>query len=203
MEVTREEMLEFAKQATFHLDDRLVPYDRETLRSEAWLMGYEFARRHEQKKDEEEAPAAKPLVDEGFCYVITKNKGGFYKGDYFEGKARNVLHHVRTAFEFEVNEEIIKDFVKLGLWTPSMGLQMYDVAMPEVNGAVQSVTYSYRGEIEDLADAETEDGYIYQVHGVFYAYLEGKWRKEKYCVIWDPITGIRNVVGDWDMEGEG
>ena len=45
MEVTREEMLEFAKMATFHLGDRLVPFDRETLRAEAWLQGHEMSKR--------------------------------------------------------------------------------------------------------------------------------------------------------------
>lgn len=45
MEVSREEMLEFGKIATFHLDDRLVPFDRETLRAEAWLLGYEMSKR--------------------------------------------------------------------------------------------------------------------------------------------------------------
>lgn len=45
MEVSREEMLEFAKMATFHLDDRLVPLDRETLRAEAWLLGHEMSKR--------------------------------------------------------------------------------------------------------------------------------------------------------------
>ena len=66
MEVTREEMLEFAKQATFHLDDRLVHYDRETLRAESWLMGYEFAKRFGvmKKQEEEEAPAP---VDPPVC----------------------------------------------------------------------------------------------------------------------------------------
>lgn len=58
MEVSREEMLEFAKQATFSLDDRLVPYDRETLRAEAWLTGYEFAKRFGMKKQEEEEASA-------------------------------------------------------------------------------------------------------------------------------------------------
>lgn len=38
-------MLEFAKMATFHLDDRLVPSDRETLRAEAWLLGHEMSKR--------------------------------------------------------------------------------------------------------------------------------------------------------------
>ena len=38
-------MLEFAKMATFHLDDRLVPFDRETLRAEAWLAGHEMSKR--------------------------------------------------------------------------------------------------------------------------------------------------------------
>jgi hypothetical protein len=55
MEVTREEMIELAKRETFHLDDRLVPFDRETLRAEAWLQGYEFAKRHERKLNEETA----------------------------------------------------------------------------------------------------------------------------------------------------
>lgn len=45
MEVSREEMLEFAKMATFDLDDRLVPFDRETLRAEAWLLGHEMSQR--------------------------------------------------------------------------------------------------------------------------------------------------------------
>lgn len=45
MEISREEMLEFAKMATFHLDDRLVPFDRETLRAEAWLHGHEMSKR--------------------------------------------------------------------------------------------------------------------------------------------------------------
>lgn len=45
MEVSREEMLEFGKMATFDLDDRLVPFDRETLRAEAWLLGHEMSQR--------------------------------------------------------------------------------------------------------------------------------------------------------------
>lgn len=45
MEISREEMLEFGKMATFHLDDRLVPFDRETLRAEAWLLGHEMSKR--------------------------------------------------------------------------------------------------------------------------------------------------------------
>lgn len=45
MEISREEMLEFGKMATFHLDDRLVPLDRETLRAEAWLLGHEMSKR--------------------------------------------------------------------------------------------------------------------------------------------------------------
>ena len=50
MEVSREEMIDLAKRETFHLDDRLVPFDRETLRAEAWLQGYEFAKRHQPKQ---------------------------------------------------------------------------------------------------------------------------------------------------------
>ena len=58
MEITREELLEFGKMATFHLDDRLVPYDRETLRAESWVSGYEFAYRHKREADDlpKEAP---------------------------------------------------------------------------------------------------------------------------------------------------
>ena len=41
-----EEMLEFAKEMTFHLDDRLCPYTREELRARAFLMGMDFAKRH-------------------------------------------------------------------------------------------------------------------------------------------------------------
>ena len=52
MEVSREEMLEFAKMATFHIDDRLCPFSREDLRAEAWLEGYEFAKRHHNKESE-------------------------------------------------------------------------------------------------------------------------------------------------------
>lgn len=44
--LSREEMLEFAQLITYNLDDRLVPCSRETLRSEAWLLGYEFAKAH-------------------------------------------------------------------------------------------------------------------------------------------------------------
>ena len=43
-------MLELAKYETYHLDDRLCPMSREDLRAEAWLQGYEFARRHEPQK---------------------------------------------------------------------------------------------------------------------------------------------------------
>lgn len=55
MEVTREEMLELARRETYHLDDRLVPFSRETLRAEAWLLGYEFAKDH-GKEEKEEKP---------------------------------------------------------------------------------------------------------------------------------------------------
>ena len=58
-ELKRNEMLELAKVATFHLDDRLVPYSREDLRAEAWLQGFCFAKRH-QKTDKEDN-AAEPL----------------------------------------------------------------------------------------------------------------------------------------------
>lgn len=51
--LTREEMLELAKQDTFHLDDRLCPFSREDLRAEAWLQGYTFAKRHQKKTEEQ------------------------------------------------------------------------------------------------------------------------------------------------------
>jgi len=51
---TREEMLDFAKMATFHLDDRLCPFSREDLRAESWLNGYYFAKRHQKPAEEEE-----------------------------------------------------------------------------------------------------------------------------------------------------
>lgn len=41
--LTREQMLDFAEKMTFLLDSRLVPFSRETLRSEAWLMGFTYA----------------------------------------------------------------------------------------------------------------------------------------------------------------
>lgn len=44
--LTRDEMLEFAQQMTFSLDDRLVPLSREALRSDAWLQGFVFAKAH-------------------------------------------------------------------------------------------------------------------------------------------------------------
>lgn len=44
--VTRDEMLEFAEKMTYPLDDHLVPCSRETLRSEAWLLGYTFGKSH-------------------------------------------------------------------------------------------------------------------------------------------------------------
>lgn len=44
--LTRDEMLDFAEKMSFHIDDRLVPFSREQLRSEAWLAGYDFAKAH-------------------------------------------------------------------------------------------------------------------------------------------------------------
>lgn len=52
--LTREEMLEIAEIVTFGLDDRLVPLSREELRANAWLEGYNFAKRHEKNSDEED-----------------------------------------------------------------------------------------------------------------------------------------------------
>ena len=65
--LTREELLEFAKMATFHLDDRLVPFSRENLRAEAFVIGYLFAKRYQKKREEEEVNIApKPGSDDVF-----------------------------------------------------------------------------------------------------------------------------------------
>ena len=55
-ELTKEELLEFAKMATFRLDDRLQPFSREQLRAEAWVEGYLFARSHQPQPEQEPAP---------------------------------------------------------------------------------------------------------------------------------------------------
>jgi hypothetical protein len=78
MEVTREEMLELAKRETFHLDDRLCPFDRETLRAEAWLQGYEFAKRNEKKEEAEPAPIDGRIPDEVFPFYPVKAGDEFY-----------------------------------------------------------------------------------------------------------------------------
>lgn len=54
--LTREELLEFAKMATFRLDDRLCPFSREELRAESWLAGYWFARSHQPQPKQDDAP---------------------------------------------------------------------------------------------------------------------------------------------------
>ncbi len=111
MEVTREEMLEFAKQATFQLDDRLCPYDRETLRAEAWLMGYEFAKRHqpeyeespeqEEKPDEEyEAPTG-----EAWHNVIDEQPGDGEKVRIRILTNYRVLYQVATFKKNEATDE--------------------------------------------------------------------------------------------------
>ena len=58
IELTKEELLEFAKMATFRLDDRLQPFSREQLRAEAWVEGYLFAKSHQPVAEQEE-----PVVD--------------------------------------------------------------------------------------------------------------------------------------------
>ena len=42
LELTKSELIELARIATFHLDDRLVPYSREDLRAMAWIEGLYF-----------------------------------------------------------------------------------------------------------------------------------------------------------------
>lgn len=97
--LTREEMLEIAEIVTFDLDDRLVPLSREELRANAWLVGYNFAKRHEKASDEENTeavegdtpPVAPPVViiknaiREYLSHwlICTKDTGLFRKGEHY------------------------------------------------------------------------------------------------------------------------
>lgn len=97
--LTREEMLEIAEIVTFDLDDRLVPLSRKELRANAWLTGYNFAKRHEKVSDEENIetveednpPVAPPeaiiknAIREYLSHwlVCTKDTGIFCKGEHY------------------------------------------------------------------------------------------------------------------------
>ncbi len=93
--LTREELLELARVATFHLDDRLVPYSRDDLRAEAWLQGFLFAKRHQQEEQKEEdklmpAPMCFPdilrnVIREylGYWLECTESFGPFVKGEHY------------------------------------------------------------------------------------------------------------------------
>jgi hypothetical protein len=65
----------------------------------------------------------------------------------------------------------------------------------------KGIFFTYKGEVESWKDAEAEEGNVYDVGGcMFYAFLKGKWRKQKKDENWNPITGEREVVYDFDME---
>lgn len=95
--LTLEEMLEIAEIVTFRLDDRLVPFSREELRANAWLEGYNFAKRHEKNSDEENiiieaveenAPPVdiiKNAIREYLSHwlICTKDTGLFRKGEHY------------------------------------------------------------------------------------------------------------------------
>lgn len=97
--LTREEMLEIAEIVTFGLDDRLVPFSRKELRANAWLEGYNFAKRHEKTSDEENPkaveedtpPVAPPVaiiknaIREYLSHwlVCTRGAGMFRKGEHY------------------------------------------------------------------------------------------------------------------------
>ena len=93
---TREELLELARAVTFHLDDRLVPYSREDLRAMAWIEGFTFTKRHQQKAEDEKEPAPVPapcciqdilrnVVSEMLDYwlLCTDDYGPFRKGERY------------------------------------------------------------------------------------------------------------------------
>lgn len=97
--LTREEMLEIAEIVTFDLDDRLVPLSREGLRANAWLEGYNFAKRYEKTSDEENIetveednlPVVPPVVIMknaireylSHWLVCTEDTGIFRKGEHY------------------------------------------------------------------------------------------------------------------------
>ncbi len=94
--LTREELLELARVVTFRLDDRLVPYSREDLRAIAWIEGFMFAKRHQQKAEDEEDQAPSPapcciqgilrnVVSEmlGYWLLCTDDYGHFHKGERY------------------------------------------------------------------------------------------------------------------------
>ena len=99
LELTKSELIELARIATFHLDDRLVPYSRENLRAMAWIEGFYFVKRHQQadeeeKAKEEQATSPSPcriqeilrnVVCEMLNYwlLCTEDYGPFHKGERY------------------------------------------------------------------------------------------------------------------------
>lgn len=99
--LTREEVLELAKMATFHLDDRLVPSSREDLRAEAWLMGYQFAKSH-AKQREETNNAPIPADYEELLEQAYKNADEVqYQNGYRKGK-KDAVEEINEALLSEV-----------------------------------------------------------------------------------------------------
>ena len=82
----------------------------------------------------ETAEEEKPLVDVGYRYTITEDMDEFCKGDYFRGEANNTLRHIKTGTDLVVGEQGMKNFVKLSLYKPEMGMNMhFSNAVPETN----------------------------------------------------------------------
>lgn len=94
--LTREELLELARETTFHLDDRLAPYSREDLRAMAWIEGFLFAKRHQQQAEQDKEPAAMPnphcypdiirnVIREylGYWLECTESFAPFVKGEHY------------------------------------------------------------------------------------------------------------------------
>lgn len=100
--LTREELLEFAKMATFHLDDRLCPFSREDLRAEAWIVGYQFAKRHQKQHEEDENNLAPMPADfEEQLEQAYKNADEVqYQNGYREGQKATVE---------EINEALLSE----------------------------------------------------------------------------------------------
>lgn len=104
--------------ATFHLDDRLCPFNREDLRAEAWLMGYQFAKRHQQQPEEvsEPEPEFKPkfsigdwITDSVMMYKILDidMNYNYYKVVSSEGKYNDlVFSWYDREFRLATKEEI-------------------------------------------------------------------------------------------------
>lgn len=120
--LTREELLEYAKMATFHLDDRLCPFSREDLRAESWVEGYLFAKRQQQQIEKtvdtepDPEPEFKPkfsigdwITDGVMMYIILDidMHNNYYKVVSSEGKYNDlVFSWYDKYFRLATKEEI-------------------------------------------------------------------------------------------------